>query len=49
MERPCFLERIRVCGGWGEAPTIKHTVLFSGQGGSFITLLEGGPTWTHQA
>jgi hypothetical protein len=33
MKRPCFLERIRIYGGWGFAPTTIDTVLFSGQGG----------------
>ena len=33
MRKPCFLERIRIRGGWGEAPTTTYTVLFSGQGG----------------
>jgi hypothetical protein len=33
MKKLCFLERIRICGGRGEAPTTTYTVLFSGQGG----------------
>ncbi len=32
-KKPC-LERIRICGGWAEAPTTTYTVLFSEQGGS---------------
>jgi hypothetical protein len=34
MGKPCLVERIRICGGWGEAPPTTDTVLFSGQGGS---------------
>jgi hypothetical protein len=30
MKKPCFLERIRICGS-GETPA-KHALLFSGQG-----------------
>jgi hypothetical protein len=33
MKKPCFPERIRTHGGWGEAPTTMCAVLFSGQGG----------------
>jgi four helix bundle protein len=32
MKKPWFLRGIRICGGWGLAPTTTYAVLFSGQG-----------------
>jgi len=39
MKEPWFLRGIRICGGWGFAPTTTYTVLFSGRGGVLISLL----------
>ena len=31
LKNPWFLRGLRICGGWGFAPTTTYTVLFSGQ------------------
>ena len=45
MKKPCFLERIRICGGWDLAPTTTDTVLFSGQGGFTSPCSRCDPNW----
>jgi hypothetical protein len=32
MKEPWFLGGIRICDGWGKAPTTTYTILFSGKG-----------------
>ena len=47
MKEPWFLRGIRIRGGWGFAPTTTYTVLSSGQGAFFITLLRPPATPDH--